>query len=96
LTFTNYCSLLREYSINNPDFVFSAKHICDDVTGLYQMDFVAEGLVTLMRGVYLYLIVKAYGVVKSKFNEEEKRRRRKEKFDENMKNKNPYDVNRKV
>jgi hypothetical protein len=66
------------------------------VKGLYHINFTTEGLVLLMRIIYLYMSFKAYRVVKLIFNEEEKRRRRKEKFDENMKHKNHYDPNRKI
>ena len=44
---------------------------------LYHFNFGMEVLVLIMRIVYLYLNFKAYRVVKQKYNEEEKRRRRK-------------------
>lgn len=50
----------------------------------------------MLRFIYIYLNSQAYKLVKHKFDEEEKKKRRAEKFDEKEKNKTTYDPNRKI
>lgn len=76
--------------------MFTAEDVCSTVSNIYYLNFGADVVVTLLRIVYLYLNLKAYKVVKHKFDEEEKKKRRSEKFDEKEKNKTPYDPNRKI
>jgi hypothetical protein len=60
------------------------------------MVLAANAIISILRIVYLYFLIRAYKVAKKAFNEEEQKRRRKEKFDLNRKTKNPYNAIRKI
>lgn len=88
--------MLNSYSARNNAFDFQSLLLCDSIKQYYWLILGANGLISFVRIIYLYLIIKAYKTAKNLFNEEEKKRRRKEKFDQNRKNKDCFNALRKI
>ena len=62
--------MLSSYAARKASFNLQSSTLCDSIIQYYWMVLGANGLISIIRVVYIYLIIKAYETAKEEFNQE--------------------------